>query len=154
MCNGTESDLMMCPCKYDSNGRETPCSVGHSDCSHAEDAGVRCDGEQPYPLRDQWSLYHTHTHTWKKISNTLWLYRCFLFTAFCLEGDVRLMIDDYYLADLDSDYGNLYIKDELKIGRIEVCVNGAYGTVCFDNELRNSQAASVICWQLGFSRYG
>ena len=63
------------------------------------------------------------------------------------------MVDDYYMADLDYDYGNLYIKDELKIGRVEVCVDGGYGSVCFDN-LLNNKAASVICWQLGFSRYG
>ena len=74
--------------------------------------------------------------------------------ASCLEGDVRLMIDDYYTADLDSDYGNLYIKDELKIGRVEVCVEGSYGSICFDDELSGNLEASVICGQLGFSTYG
>ena len=64
------------------------------------------------------------------------------------------MIDDYYMADLDLDYGNLYIKDELKIGRVEVCVNGKYFPVCYDNQLSDGREASVICHQLGFSRYG
>ena len=71
-----------------------------------------------------------------------------------MNGDVRLMIQDYYSANLDLDYGNLYIKDELKIGRVEVCVDGQFGSVCYDSEFRTSKAASVICWQLGFSRYG
>ena len=92
----------------------------------------------------------------------VWLLRCiyiltkysFIVSATCLEGDVRLMIDEYYMADLDLDYGNLYIKDELKIGRVEVCVDGEYGSVCFDDGYIDNQEASVICWQLGFSRYG
>lgn len=45
-----------------------------------------------------------------------------------------------------------FIKDELRVGRIEVCIGGAYGTVC-DNEWDNKDA-SVVCHQLGFSRYG
>ena len=83
----------------------------------------------------------------------LWLGVFCCHTDSCEGGDIRLMVDDYYTADLDSHYGNLYIKDELKIGRVEVCVDGGYGSVCFD-DLLNSKAASVICWQLGFSRYG
>ena len=62
------------------------------------------------------------------------------------------MIDDFYMADLDTDYGNLYIKDELKIGRVEVCVNGEYGSVCVRQQ--TSKTASLICSDLGFSRYG
>ena len=45
MCNGTEDSLLTCPCKYDSNGMAIACQVGESDCSHSEDAGVRCEGE-------------------------------------------------------------------------------------------------------------
>lgn len=79
---------------------------------------------------------------------------CLFHTAECNDGDIRLMIEDYYSADVGHDYGNLYIKDELKIGRVEVCVGGRYGSVCYNTSSSNSQAASVICWQLGFSRYG
>ena len=65
------------------------------------------------------------------------------------------MLDDYYEADvMGIDYSNLYIKDELKIGRVEVCIGGQYGSVCLDNEFAESQAVSVVCSQLGFSPYG
>lgn len=70
---------------------------------------------------------------------------CFLTsTATCRDGDVRLMT-----GDTDESY---YIKDELARGRVEVCVDGRYGTVC-DN-LWNYEDASVVCAQLSFSPYG
>lgn len=41
VCDGTEDNLLMCPCD---NEMETHCTLGRSDCSHQEDAGVRCNG--------------------------------------------------------------------------------------------------------------
>ena len=70
-----------------------------------------------------------------------------------MDWDIRLTIQDYYLADLDSDYTNLYFKEELTVGRVEVCLNGSYGPVCVD-DLWNNQSVSVVCSELGFSPYG
>ena len=85
----------------------------------------------------------------------LFMYICWpQLTALCEDWDVRLEIDDYYEAALDSDYSNLYIKNELAAGHVEVCLGGSYGPVCLDDQFRLSQSVSVICAQLGFSRYG
>ena len=89
------------------------------------------------------------------VGKTLFMdFLCLKLTASCEDWDVRLEIDDYYEAAVDSQYGNLYIKDELAAGHVEVCLEGSYGPVCLDDQFRLSQSATVICSQLGFSRYG
>ena len=58
---------------------------------------------------------------------------------------------DFYTSIMEfEDY--YFIKDELARGRIEVCVGGRYGTISDTNW--DNEDASVICSQLGFSRYG
>ena len=57
-----------------------------------------------------------------------------LLSELCDDGAIRL-----------SDGNSLY-------GRIEVCVNTTWGTVCDSNWTDNE--ASVICNQLGHSQYG
>ena len=76
--------------------------------------------------------------------------------ASCDEGSARLTLDGDIVDSVYLTEGNIedfyFDKDELARGRIEVCVGGAYGTICDQNW--DNEDASVVCSQLGFSRYG
>lgn len=59
----------------------------------------------------------------------------------------------FYFAELCSDgNGRIAGRSSDLIGRVEVCVNGTWGTVC--EEGWNDLSALVLCRQLGHSPNG
>ena len=61
----------------------------------------------------------------------------------CTTGDSRL--------GASSDSTSLLTRE----GRVEICINNAWGTVCDQNELFDSDDATVFCGQLtGFQSQG
>ena len=42
----------------------------------------------------------------------------------------------------------------IREGRVEICINNAWGTICDDGNLFGTQDAIVVCTQMGFSDRG
>lgn len=75
-----------------------------------------------------------------------------MYLAKCEENSIRVLIgenDNYYLGEIA---GEKYIADSLATGRIELCYQGEWRTLCKNSWGRED--AAVACSQLGFSRAG
>lgn len=82
---------------------------------------------------------------------------CYCAAEACIEGSVRLIpsatsTSAEYYRNPHTVQESYFLKDEVRVGRVEVCMGGIYGTICGDQW--SNVDGSVICHQLGFSRYG
>ena len=124
-CTGTEARLVDCP----NNG------IGSHNCLHFEDAGVRCSTTCMYD-----SIYTATVHIMytavrhKNCVPYFFLVNLHPCTVLCYNGQLRLV-------------GGTLTNE----GRLEVCFNETWGTVCDD--LFTQVDANVACGQLGFSRF-
>jgi deleted-in-malignant-brain-tumors protein 1 len=65
-------------------------------------------------------------------------------------------VEKYLPTSPASSNGDLRLVGGSKSneGRVEIFVNGSWGTICDDNWSTNSNNAAVVCQQLGFNNSG
>lgn len=95
----------------------------HECTKHSQDAGVKCLKE-----------FECEEGSMLLVSTVEWTAK----EQFLREGE---------LPSFD------FINDEIHRGRVDVCVNGTWRSICF-NDAWNDTAASIGCKKLGFSEFG
>ena len=129
MCIGSELRLVDCRRSL----------LSERSCNHASDAGVRCYERTGQRLHRQLQFLCGLLLFFVVVCCCLMIMKvsCNLFLCLdCIHGDIRLA----------SVHGNLLQ------GRVEMCYDGVWGTVCSNNW--EEVEASVVCRQLGFSSSG
>ena len=80
----------------------------------------------------------------------------FLTTALCKENDIRLLVgnkESFFFTG--NPLSVELINDDLSKGRVEICHNGTYRTLCADASAGwDNRDAMVVCRELGFSPFG
>ena len=76
-----------------------------------------------------------------------------------MNGSIRLVVgnsaEDFYQGDEMDNSDVNYIDDTLSQGRVEICIQGSYGTICADSDQGwSNEDAAVVCNELGFTKLG